>query len=194
MIITGYSFGWVTPVNTSPAFDTSMGRSLDFSWLYVLGIRWNYLRHSISAGIGLDWRNYSLHRHQYYYKETDGNISLQPFGDDTNRQSSRLQTFSLQIPLLYQIGFGKHNVFHFAVGPVLNFNTGAHISTKYSRGNDRITNTTKGIGQNPVTVDIMSSFTFHQFGLYVRYAPMNVLHKRTGLDFNSLSTGIIITY
>ena len=194
LICSGFGIGWVTPVNSSPSLGTSMGRSLEFSWNYVLGAQWEYRNHTLSTGIGLCWRNYALNKGQYYYKETNGNIVLRPFDNTISSRGSRLQTFSLEIPLSYQFYFGKKNMFSFALGPILNINTGGHITTKYSMGDDRIKNSTKDINQNPVTVDVMAHFSVHGFGIYVKYAPMNVLRKSTGLEFNSLSTGLIFGF
>lgn len=194
LICSGFGIGWVTPVNSSPSFGTSMGRSLEFSWNYVLGAQWQYRSHTLSTGIGLCWRNYSLNRDKYYHKEDNGEIIVRPFENFESGRSSRLQTFSLEIPISYQFSFGKKQRFSFAAGPILNFNTGGHITTKYTIGDDRIKNSTQGINQNPVTVDLMARFSFYGLGIYVRYAPMNVLRKSTGLEFNSLSTGLMFGF
>ncbi len=192
LISSGFGIGWVTPVNASPAFDTSMGRSLEFTWAMVLGARYYFGSNSIVAGLGLDWRNYSLKREFYYNKEEDGTISVRPFELGLDNRSSRLQTFSLQIPVFFHHYFGKKTRLSIYGGPILNFNTGAHITTKYKNGDKKETITTKGINQSPVTVDVMAGISWRGIGIYARYAPMRVLRSSTGLDFRSFSTGIIL--
>lgn len=194
LISTGLGIGWVTPVNSSPFLDTSMGRSLEFTWGIALGVRWSYGRHAIASGLGFDWRNYSLKKDCYFHKEEDGGITLLPFEQGVSERSSRLQTFSLQIPVLYHLSFGKRSQFSFYAGPVLNFNTGGHISTKYTIGSDKISIKTGKIHQSPVTVDLMGGIGWRSFSIYARYAPMKVLRSSAGLDFRSFSTGIFLFF
>ncbi len=195
LISTGLGMGWVTPVNPTPSIGASMGHSLEFTWTIVAGVRWSYGPHALMTGLGLDWRNYSLRNSTYFSKDAStGVISLDPFEPEMSKCSSRLQTFSLQIPLLYRFQFGNRNQLSFALGPVLNFNTGAHIVTKYAVGTKRSSVNTAHIGQNPVTVDVMGEIGWRTFGLYARYAPMRVLKESTGLDFRSFSTGFFIYF
>ena len=194
LISTGLGIGWVTPINSSPIFDTSMGRSLEFTWSFAVGVRWSYGRHSIVGGIGLDWRNYSLKKDIYFHKNEDGVISIEPFETGMEKRSSRLQIFSIQVPVFYHISFGKRNKFSFYGGPIVNFNTGAHIVTKYTIGSDRISIKTGDIHQSPVTVDLMGGIGWKCLSIYARYSPMKVLRASAGLDFRSFSTGIYLFF
>lgn len=190
----GLGLGWVTPVNAVPDLNASMGRSMEFTWAMILGVRWSYGLHSISAGVGIDWRNYTMKNNRYFHKEEDGTISLRNFEPGVEKGSSRLQTFSLQVPILYNIGFKKNKNFGFTFGPIINFNTGGHITTKYSTSISDYSIRTGSIHPSPVTVDIMGVLHWNWVGIYARYAPMRVLKSSTGLDFSSFSTGLMLMF
>lgn len=195
LVSAGLGLGWVTPLNTNPAFQTSMGRSLEFTWAVIAGVRWNYGPHSIIAGLGIDWRNYSLKRGKLFNKEEDGTITVADFEKGYAKTSSRLQTFSLQVPFLYSLSFGRKGRVHFNLGPVVCFNTGAHISTKFHTESRKYYSIkTVGLNQMPVTVDLLGGISYCSVGVYVRYAPMRVLKSATGLDFKSLSTGVMFFF
>lgn len=193
IISQGLAFGWTTTLD-APNMHTSMGRGRDLLWNMILGIRMTHKNHSLSAGFGIHHQTFATIGHHYYNKTDNGQIELDNFNSDQTKGESRLKFFSLQIPLIYKISFGRHNNWGFNLGPVLNFNTGGHIETKYtSNGSDYKINTGK-ISQRKVTVDAMAMFNFQEIGLYVRYSPMNRLQSHTGLNFESLSTGIMLIF
>ena len=192
LVSMGLGLGFVTPLNDIPELDTSMGRSLEFSWLMVLGARWRQGRNSISFGLGIDTKNYLMNNGRYFRKQTDGTIILPSFDDGESEHSSRLYTFSLQIPVLYTLRFGRNNNCGFTLGPIINFNTYGSLNTNYRIGDEKYDITTRRIGQRPVTVDLLGAIHWNSIGIYARYAPLNVLKSKTGLDFQSFSTGIMI--
>ncbi|MDE5808135.1 MAG: PorT family protein [Muribaculaceae bacterium] len=188
----GFSGGWVTPLNSSPSLDTSMGRSGEFAWNFVLGIGWQRGRHALKTGLGLKWSNYVMRNGRYFRKNPGGEISLEPFEEGAYKTTSALHMFSLQIPLMYALKFGKQRQFSFSFGPVACFNTGGHITTKYRIGDVSTSISTGKIGQRPVTMDLLAAISWYKIGLYARYSPMRVLKSSTGLDFASFSTGFTI--
>ncbi|MDE5887680.1 MAG: hypothetical protein K2H46_08860 [Muribaculaceae bacterium] len=193
LVSTGLGMGWVTPLDSSPDLSTSMGHSMEWSWLSILGVRWSLGAHSLSMGLGIYWRNYSLDSGKYLEKE-DGKISAEPFSPEIEKGKSRLQTFSLQLPLLYRFRFGNHRKFGAWVGPIVNFNTGCNIKTQYRVGDKDYKIITHGIGQKPVTVDALAAVSWHALSLYARYSPMKVLRKSSSLEFQSFSTGIMLMF
>ena len=50
------------------------------------------------------------------------------------------------------------------------------------------------IGQRPVTVDGIFSMGYGGIGVYVRYSPMSKMRTSSGLNFGSLSTGIVVAF
>ncbi len=190
----GLGVGWNIPLGSTPEMSTNFGRSTEWSWLMVVGVRYKYDRHYLSAGLGLDWRNYSLSNNRYFNKESDGSIKMIPFEDDIVKGKSRIQIFSLQIPLLYGINFGRKNNMGFTLGPILNFNTSGNIKTQYETGSKKYEITTSKIGQKPVTLDLFAAYHICGIGLYARYAPMKMFRQSTNLQFNSISTGLILFF
>lgn len=188
----GWGAGWVGTLDCDPSMDASMWKSDEFTWAVVLGVRMTHGPHSLTAGLGIDWRNYVTTGDRYLHKDEEGRITLMPYEEGSSRHRSRIQTFSLQIPVLYGISFGSRRNFQFLAGPVLNFNTGGNIKTQYRLGSNDYSIKTRRIHQKPVTVDMMAEIKYKSVGIYVRYAPMEVLKSSTGLGFKSISTGIML--
>ena len=194
LVSEGLGLGFVTPVGATPALPSSMGRSLEFTWNVVFGIRWTYGPHSITSGLGLNWRDYALKSDRYFYKNNDGSISLNEYDVKMEKRRSVINTFSLQVPMLYKLRFGSRKNIGLTVGPIINFNTVGHIVTKYKLESSEYVIKTSGIKQNPVTVDLMGGISWSGIGVYARYAPMRVLRSSTGLDFKYFSTGIMVMF
>ncbi|MCM1452168.1 MAG: hypothetical protein NC102_07910 [Clostridium sp.] len=192
LISGGWGFGWVAPIADEPSLDANMWKSNELTWAIVLGVKMSRGRHSLAAGLGIDWRNYVTKGNRYFHKDDEGRISLMPYDPDSRKHRSRIKTFSLQVPLIYGISFGHNGNCHFNLGPILCFNTSAGIKTQYSIGSRDYSIKTHNIRQRPVTVDLFGEFQFKSVGLYVRYSPMEILKTSAGLSFKSLSTGIMI--
>lgn len=188
----GLSLGWVTPTSSSPYFDPSMGRSIELSWLEVIGVRMSYCSIHAETGIGFGWRNFVTSGDRAFIKNNAGQIALEPYPADTYAHRSRIKLFSLQLPVLFGVDFGHHRLFSVNFGPIINFNTSASIETQYKSGDHSYTVSTSHIGQRPVTVDAYLALSWNSIGLYARYSPMNILKKQTGMDFGAFSTGIVL--
>lgn len=194
VISDGIGFGWGTPINTNTDMDVSMWKSSEFIFNMILGIKMTHRRHSLSMGFGIHWQELTTKGPNYFSKNNDGKISLIPYADGQTNGESRINLFSLQIPLLYGIKFGHKNYCGFKLGPVLNFNTGAHIETKYSFEGSDYKIKTGDINQRRVTLDGMAIFNYRCIGVYARYAPMKRLNTSTGLEFGTFSTGIMLSF
>ena len=174
--------------------DVSMWKSNELTWAIILGVKMSHGPHALTTGLGIDWRNYVTKGDRYFHKDDDGKISLMPYEENMTKHRSRIKTFSLQIPVLYGFSFGHRRNFGLEVGPVLNFNTSGSIKTQYTIGSHDYSIKTHKIHQKPVTVDVLGMVRYQSLGLYVRYAPMEVLRTSTGLDFKSISTGIMLMF
>lgn len=96
--IGGIAIGCADAVGSPDGMNAKMGKSIELSWLSVIGVRYVTpdLRHRFLLGAGVNWRNYR-------------------FEDDTH-----LGVFSLTVPALYRYKIhGRWGVF---AGPVINFN------------------------------------------------------------------------
>lgn len=194
LISSGLSLGFIHTLGAPQNMDASMGRSLEWSWLNILGVKWVYGPNSVSLGFGLLGRNYTMKNGYYYDKQSDGTIALLPFSEGMTKGRSSLWTFSIQLPLLYKIQFGKSRDFALSVGPVLNFNTGAHLHTGYTFDSKDYSINTGHIHQSPVTVDALGVLSWQAIGIYARYSPMSVLRRSAALDFNAVSVGLMLFY
>lgn len=192
MISSGISFGFATPVNSSVPMNPSMGRSLEWTWNIIAGVGAHCGRSTFKTGLGMRFMDINTVSRQYFDKADNGQIVLRPYDENVSNVKSGFHMFSLQIPLFYRLSFGRD--WGATIGPIVNFNVGAHLTTRYKAGDREYKVDTRAIGQRIVTVDAMFGLTVGGFGLYARYCPMNVLRDRAGLEFSTFSTGIIVAF
>ena len=120
-------------------------------------------------------------------------MTIGTYDEAVSKQSSRIKTFSWTVPVTY-----KRNLYRslwLSVGAVLNFNTYASVKTKYRIGDVKHEYFDDNIRQNVVTCDMLASLSYAGiFGIYVKYSPCNVLKSSTGLEFKSLSAGVVFGF
>lgn len=194
IVTMGLSLGWVTPTNASPHFEPSMGRSVELSWIMVMGVQMTYRSFSIATGLGIDARNFVTKGDRFFFKNPDGRITLEPYSEEMTNRRSRINVFSLEVPVLCSLNFGRHRQWGVTAGPVVNFNTSANLKTQYKIGDKSYEITTGKISQRPVTVDMLFAIHYSGVGIYARYSQMNMLKKSTGMDFGAFSTGISLLF
>lgn len=194
IITQGIGFGLSTPIKTNAPMGGSMWRNTEYSWNMILGLKMTHRNHSVSMGLGIRWQDFTIKNGHYFLKNPDRSISLIPFEEGKTKGRSQLSFFSLQIPVLYGINFGHKKYCGFSIGPVVNFNTGAHITTKYDFEGSEYKIKTGDLHQRKVTVDGMAMFNYRSIGVYARYSPMKRLNTSTGLEFGSFSTGIMLGF
>lgn len=190
----GISFGWIATTGAPAGMNPSMGHSHEYSWLNMLAFRLSRGAHSFTAGLGMRFRDIETKGPGYFRKTDNGQIEMQPYSEECTKRSSRIDLFNLQIHMTYGLRYGHKRRGFLEVGPIVNFNTGASIKTKYTVGSQNYSIKTKGISPTPVTVDLYLAVGWSSIGLYVRYAPMHVLRSRAGMDFGTFSTGITLAY
>jgi len=194
LVSVGLGFGFSTPTGSNLGMNISMGRSLEFTWMEILGVSMTRGAHSLSAGLGIHTQVLETVGSNYFVKNPDRTITMAPFDETQADRHSEFNFFSLQVPVLYKFRFGHKENWRLTFGPVVNFNTGGHIKTSWNEGDNHYTVKTKSIGLRPVTVDAIVGFSWQGIGLYARYAPMQRLKSYTGLKFGTFSTGIIFAF
>lgn len=148
---------------------------------------------TLSAGLGLNWRRYTLKDHNMgFFKLNDyvnvGHADLFD-GQKMDDFSSDINTLSLAMPLLVKQRFGKS--FAISLGAQLNWNFYARIHNSFEQGDHEINDYTKKIGERPFTVDVLGIIHFCKgFGVYCKYSPMTVLKKDRGPEFKSFAVGV----
>lgn len=144
---------------------------------------------TLSAGLGLNWRNYTLSGHKQGFTKNGDFIDVNDvLGSQYDEFSSNIKTTALTMPLLVKQKFSKS--FAVSVGAQLNWNFYARIHNYMEQGDHETDVYTKKIGERPITVDVLGMLHFGDFAVYCKYSPMSVLKKDRGVDFKSLVVGI----
>ncbi len=187
-----YSGCFVIGWDNASGIDVNMGRSMELGWLNVIGAKFK-TRHGqrITAGVGIDWRNFKLHNDVRFQKDGDY-LSIASYPDGAEPKSSRVKVFSLTMPVLVrQRLFNTVDIF---AGPVVNFNLHASVETIYNLSGEKIKESSNKIHQVPVTVDIMGGMKWKFIGAYVRYSPCHVLQEHYAVAFTPFTAGVILGF
>ena len=142
---------------------------------------------TLCAGIGFDWRNYTLSGHDKMFAKVNDIVGVYDRKGDMSELASRISTCSLSLPLLVKQSFSKK--FAVSLGAQLNWNFYNRVNNYYEEGDNEIDVQTKKIGERPITVDVLGMLHFGDFAVYCKYSPMSVLKKDKGPDFKSLAVG-----
>ena len=187
-----YTGGFVIGWDNASGIDVNMGRSIDIGWLNVLGAKFKTrYGQRITAGVGIDWRNFKLHNDVRFHQDGDI-LSITPYPEGAESKSSRVKVFSLTVPVLVrQRLFSTVDIF---AGPVVNFNLHASVETTYKLTGEKVKESSNKIHPVPVTVDILGGIKWKFIGAYVRYSPCHVLQERYAPSFTPFTTGIIIGF
>ena len=187
-----YTGGFVIGWDNASGIDVNMGRSIDIGWLNVFGAKFKTrYGQRITAGVGIDWRNFKLHNDVRFHQDGDI-LSITPCPEGAESKSSRVKVFSLTVPVLVrQRLFSTVDIF---AGPVVNFNLHASVETTYKLNGEKVKESSNKIHPVPVTVDILGGIKWKFIGAYVRYSPCHVLQERYAPSFTPFTTGIIMGF
>ena len=145
-------------------------------------------RTTLCAGIGFDWRNYTLSGHDKMFVKANDIVGVYDRKGDMSELASRISTCSLSLPLMVKQSFNKD--FAISLGAQLNWNFYSRVNNYYEENDNEIDIQTKKIGERPITIDVLGMLHFGDFAVYCKYSPMSVLKKDRGVDFKSLAVGI----
>ena len=164
-------------------------RSWEFNWTII---QYDYtpknLKTTFSAGLGLNWRAYTLKGHNDGFFKVGDVVSVSHPEGGLDNFSSNIHTTAITMPLLVKQRFGKD--FAISLGAQLNWNYYARIHNHFEQGDEDTDISVSSIGQRPITVDVLGIVHFSKgFGCYFKYSPMSVLKKDRGVDFKSLAVG-----
>lgn len=192
-LVMSLAAGFCTAVGTPDGISIPVGPSWEIDWT-IAEFRYRLkekMRHYLSVGFGLDWRNYRMTNQHRFVKDDNGNISVEGYPNGSNPKFSRIKVLSLTVPFQYHY-YLKGNSFikGFSFGPVLTFNTYSSIKTRYSVNGEKQKEFAKDLHKNPVTVDFMVKLRMKYFGFYAKYSPCNVLDTTYGPKFKSMSFGV----
>lgn len=166
-------------------------KSWDIQWTLVqMDYTPDGASQTYSVGAGLNWRNYGLKDNGSAFVKTGDLVNLGGFPVGAESRFSSIQTLGINIPLLFTQRIGED--ISFTVGPIVNFNAWGWAKRNYEIGDTDFEESTRKIGQRPVTVDILGVFDFDGLGVFCRYSPMSVLKKDRGPEFQSITVGLYL--
>ena len=139
--------------------------------------------------LGLENKSFRL-REDTGYGLLEKHLVPVPFGEDKMKMSA-LRVFSWNVGMGYRYEPGTD--FALTVGPIVNFNTGSRIKTKYYDENDKKQKVkTKWGKQELVTIEAMLRIDYHGLGVYVKYNPFPLIQKDFGPEVTTWSVGIML--
>ena len=184
-----FAVGVDIPTGAPDGMDFAPFRSWEINWTVV---QYDYTpaksNTTLSAGLGLNWRNYTLSGHKDGFFKLNDVVGVGEIGKEYDDFSSRINTTSLSMPLLVKQRFNKN--FAISLGAQLNWNFYGRIHNYMEQDEHETDDYTKKIGQRPFSVDVLGIVHFSKgFGIYCKYSPMSVLKKDRGPEFKSLAVG-----
>ena len=144
---------------------------------------------NIYMKFGLEDKSFKIRGDQRYVKGDDGVLGFAPY--DGTPKWSALRIFSWNL----SAGYYQHidDGFGIFIEPVLNFNTGSRIKTKWYDANDKKVKEKVKFGkQHIVTYELMGGINIYGVKIYAKYNPGNLIEKGYGPDFATWSVGIIL--
>ncbi|MCM1482751.1 MAG: hypothetical protein NC043_00310 [Muribaculaceae bacterium] len=202
LTVGGPGIGWINACGQPDGTGIEMGKSLEISWLHMIGVKYiaPWRTSSISLGFGFDWRNYRNSTSSARFIPLDnGTVGLAPYPDDVTHTSSRLKVFSMGLPLLWHQTL-PFNLFSnraiITLGAVFCYNSHASLRTAWTDADGvKVVQTSNDIGQRRFSVDMIAVLRlWGGLGVYARYSPNSVLRGAGQLQFRPLSTGLILYY
>ena len=123
---------------------------------------------TLSAGLGLNRRNYTLKGHNDGFFKVNDVVSVGHPENGLDDFSSGINTTALCMPLLVKQRFGKS--FAVSVGAQVNWNFHARIHNYIEKGDEEADQYTKKIGERPFTVDVLGMVHFGTgLAVYCKY-------------------------
>ncbi len=193
----GWGFGFTNALNAPAGMDVSMGRSFNFCLEDAIAFRVRPWRTGyLSAGIGLDLRNYKMTGDQRFVEDPDTRqITLESYPAGCVPGYSKVHTGAATFNLKYIQNLGRG--FHLALGPELSVVTkrgkNHRISTVYTDADGEQKEKFRGIRTNKVGFNLVGVLSYKNlFGVYAKYSPSDVLQPNFGPQFQSLSVGLML--
>ena len=139
---------------------TNVPSDIDFrpfnSWEAMIWAQYDHTpKHKLqtySIGLGFTTRNYGVRDDRMLWKGDDGVVGLDDYPVASYSRSSHINIISLSVPFFFKQKFGRESHYSLTLGPVVNFNLGGTINTRYEIDDYDCDITTKNIGHRPVTV------------------------------------------
>lgn len=172
-----------------------VGNGWELGIASLFGVRYSPTRSgfSINSGLGFGYRKMSINDGMQLDSQGRGRLTLVPVADNQSKTSSRIEMFTLHIPVLLRQTTWEGGAI--TAGALLNLNTYAAGFTKYTIDNRQITHTFKHLHQQVFTVDLLAAVTLiEDIGVYLRWSPSNPFKSSYGPTYGCLSIGGCISF
>ncbi len=185
------ALGWNIMTNKPEGVSSKFFGSREFT----IGLRYKYTPkkalQAYSVGLWVKWNRYAI-SDKMFYKAENNVVALKDFPAGVGSARSRINIFSLSVPLFFTQKLGRESNWTVTLGPVVNFNVRGRLNNVYDQGDEEFDINTKGIKYRPVTVDLMGMLQYKGVGIYCKYSPMSVLKKDKGPQFRSVTLGVFL--
>lgn len=187
--------GFVGIVGGENTAKFQMGRSIEFYMPNIVQFKVSTGRNTpsvrLGAGFGLQ---HFFGKNGSCFAMGDGAgepvLGTGEFPEGSYRASSKINRFAITIPLMIDQKIGRSG--KMAIGAMLDFNTHLGATSKYKIDNSSHEFYYGDLAMRPVTCEIMYAVSTNSFGMYFKYAPVNLFKKGCGPNTKNLSVGVVI--
>lgn len=185
--------GPVMPVANDPGFTT--GWELGISKIAGVGFRPWHGGPALELGIGMVYRNVRLDDAHIFGSDDRGVLYIEPLPDGCHRPSSRLDIWSVVVPLtLHQELCGDFYI-DLGVEMLLNFSAKATRNYRSIEQPVKYSQTLKHLHQRPVGMDLKFSLGWDDIiGAYIRYSPVSLFAAGLGPQTDFISAGVTFVF
>lgn len=173
----------------------AINNSFEVGILNLVGLKYNSLHgQTITLGAGFHHRSYSMKRPYMLVRDAQNLVELSTYPstnvNEIKHRSSNLNQWTVQFPLTFRQRIVKK--LDIAVAGILNWNTYARVDNHYELNKTDYDTHYKGLKQNKVNFDFMSSLTWNEVGIYCRYSPGKFFKEGYGPEIkNTWTMGLI---
>ena len=165
----------------------------EFNYQPVLAIkRFEKQGMAFSTGIGMTWRNYHIGGNQNLVVN-NGITSIGSAPEGIKYTYSRLRTFELNVPLMYEWQPKSMSGFYLSTGVIFGVNVFTSYKVKY-RNPDTNKKTKEVLGKqyqiNPFSFSGLVQAGYKDIGVYFKYTPTSVFKKEKGPEVQTISVGL----
>ena len=130
------------------------------------------------------------------FSQQDGRLILTPYPERCTLfgEKTTLWRFRYSVPVQYSYIFGKNASWRASAGAEVHWNLVNQTNSHWTIDGNHVRELIDNIRPNPVSVDLMASLTFKNFGLRFRYSPIPVFKSGYGPAYQTWNIGLLLEY
>lgn len=185
--------GPVVPVDGDGRFRT--GWEVGVGKVVGLGFRPWAGGPALELGAGLLYRNLRLDGYHIFGSNDRGELFIEDLPQGCHRPSSRLDIWSVCVPLTLHQKFSHDFYLDLGVEMLLNFSARATRNYRSTDGLLKYSQTLKHLHQRTVGMDLRFALGWEEIiGLYVRYSPVSLFKSSLGPQTDFVSAGVTFVF